>query len=154
MVGEGKYKAIGFENRSAGFELRNAWFKGSSSPKDVTVISCGTDKVSVFEGFMDFLSFLVLKRSPEWNVEPPTDFLILNSLQLLNRGAEVLKGYESLDLYFDNDPAGRETTAQLLMSRLNVMDRSESYNGHKDLNEFLISRNRPSRLAPRKTRGR
>ena len=31
-----KYFAIGFENNSGGFELRNEHFKGSSSPKNVT----------------------------------------------------------------------------------------------------------------------
>ncbi|NEM99437.1 CHC2 zinc finger domain-containing protein [Pontibacter burrus] len=32
-IGTRRYEANGFENRSGGYELRNAWFKGSSSPQ-------------------------------------------------------------------------------------------------------------------------
>ena len=32
-----KYFAIGFKNNAGGFELRNAHFKGSSSPKDISL---------------------------------------------------------------------------------------------------------------------
>ena len=49
--------AIGFQNDLGGFELRNRDFKGSSSPKDPTTISNQSDKITVFEGFFDFLSF-------------------------------------------------------------------------------------------------
>jgi hypothetical protein len=53
-----KYSAIGFENTSGGFELRNEHFKGSTSPKDVTQISTAEAKdISVFEDFFSFLSY-------------------------------------------------------------------------------------------------
>ncbi len=35
------YYALGFKNDSGGYELRSKYFKGSSSPKDVTTILCG-----------------------------------------------------------------------------------------------------------------
>jgi hypothetical protein len=53
-----RYFAIGFENNSGGFELRNRHFKGSSSPKDITVIkseNC-SQNIAAFEGFFSFLS--------------------------------------------------------------------------------------------------
>ena len=32
-----KHTAIGFQNSAGGYELRNEYFKGSSSPKDITL---------------------------------------------------------------------------------------------------------------------
>ena len=63
-IGSKSYKAIGFPNRSGGYELRNNWFKGSSSPKDISLISSGnsSSKLSVFEGFTDFLSALTISN--------------------------------------------------------------------------------------------
>jgi len=40
--------------------LRNEYFKGSSSPKDVTLIENGAKTMAVFEGFFNFLSYLTL----------------------------------------------------------------------------------------------
>jgi len=50
------YYGIGFKNDSGGFEIRNPYFKGSSSPKDITTFKNGSDEAVVFEGFTDFLS--------------------------------------------------------------------------------------------------
>lgn len=49
---------MGFKNDSEGYELRNEFFKGSSSPKDITSFKNEGKKVAVFEGFFDFLSFI------------------------------------------------------------------------------------------------
>ena len=54
------YFAVGFPNRSGGYEIRNAYFKGCISPKDISVISKGNKDCHVFEGFIDFLSYVVL----------------------------------------------------------------------------------------------
>ncbi len=58
-----KYFAIGFQNNAGGFELRNAHFKGSSSPKDITFFEFPRAKeVAVFEGFFSFLSYQTLHQ--------------------------------------------------------------------------------------------
>jgi hypothetical protein len=58
-----KYFAVGFENNSGGYKLRNKYFKGSSSPKDVTQIRfSGAKGIAVFEGFFSFLSYPVINR--------------------------------------------------------------------------------------------
>ncbi len=50
-----KHTAIGFKNSAGGYELRNEYFKGSSSPKDVTLIENNQPKKClVFEGFFNF----------------------------------------------------------------------------------------------------
>ncbi len=79
-----KYFAIGFENKSGGFELRNQYFKGSSSTKDVTIIHHpDSKKISVFEGFFSFLSYQTLYQNKALFLpDRQTDFLILNSLHL------------------------------------------------------------------------
>jgi hypothetical protein len=54
---------IGFENKSGGYELRSENFKGSSSPKDVSVVGSKDEHLAVFEGFFSFLSFATLTRT-------------------------------------------------------------------------------------------
>lgn len=47
LIGDNNYFAAGFENRSGGYELRNAYFKGSTSPKDISHIENGHSSVCV-----------------------------------------------------------------------------------------------------------
>ena len=55
-----RHLAIGFKNDEGGFELRNVYFKGSSSPKSSKLIpERNANALAVFEGFFIFLS---LKR--------------------------------------------------------------------------------------------
>ncbi len=84
------YTALGFKNNSGGYELRNEHFKGSSSPKDVTLVDKNSEHISVFEGCFSFLSYLSLdQRNEQRNglhlSGRHTVFLILNSLSFLKR---------------------------------------------------------------------
>jgi hypothetical protein len=76
------YTAIGFQNNAGGYELRNENFKSSSSPKDITFIDTGAKSVTVFEGFFDYLSYKVMNPKAD---DPPSNFLILNSLAFFNK---------------------------------------------------------------------
>ena len=63
-IGGKPYFALAFRNDSGGYELRNPRFKGSTS-KDITHIRQKgepRDTCFVFEGFMDFLSFLTIRQ--------------------------------------------------------------------------------------------
>lgn len=71
------YYAIGFANDTGGWEIRNSYFKGCIAPKAVTTIKRGTDRLQIFEGFMDFLSWQTL------NPSSTSDAIVLNSLALL-----------------------------------------------------------------------
>lgn len=139
--------ALGFPNDSGGFEIRNQFFKGSSSPKAVTTIANGHDTLSVFEGFFDFLSYLTLRSELSW---PETDYLILNSLSLVERSKESIRSYPNVSLYLDHDPVGRKVTQGLLDMGQIIQDRSTLYRGSQDLNEFLVKRQltlkRPRRI--------
>lgn len=77
-IGERNYFAAGFKNRSGGYDLRNPLFKGSSSPKDISLISNCSNAICILEGFMDFLSLLTLREK----IPAHSDFLILNSVSL------------------------------------------------------------------------
>jgi 5S rRNA maturation endonuclease (ribonuclease M5) len=134
------YNAIGFANRSGGYELRNDWFKGSSSPKDITILKNhnGTQAVCIIEGFMDFLSLLQLKQLRR----PETDVIILNSVALIGRSIEILKSYKDVFLFLNNDKAGQTAAEKLRQAGINGIDASEFYKGYKDVNEYLSAQQR------------
>lgn len=135
-IGARRYEAVGFENRSGGYELRNAWFKGSSSPKDITFVDKGAGTVCLVEGFTDFLSLVELRP----RLRKQASFLVLNSLALVSKSLEVLSRHRRVLLYLDHDQAGRKATERLLQSELNCRDHSSLYKNYKDLNELLVAR--------------
>lgn len=73
MNADKPYFAIGFPNMAGGYEVRNKYFKGCVAPKDITHIRQQSEPRSVcylFEGFMDYLSFLTIRVGS--NPHPPT----------------------------------------------------------------------------------
>lgn len=126
------YYAVGFANRSGGYELRSEYFKGSISPKDFTLLQSGNENLSVFEGFMDFLSYLVLYPNAG-----PTDFLVLNSLSFFDRALDVMLTYPQIDLYLDNDHSGDKATAKAKSIHDRFIDRRDMYYRSEDLNASL-----------------
>ncbi|WP_234999710.1 toprim domain-containing protein [Maribacter arcticus] len=129
-----RYFAIGLKNVSGGWELRNKYYKNSSSPKDITHIKNGIEKLIVTEGMFDLLS--ILEGTEESNLE--YDFLVLNSTAFVSKAIEIMKGYLQIDLYLDNDSNGRRTTQKLMAHSINCLDKSMLYEGFKDMNEWLI----------------
>lgn len=127
------YFAIGFKNDSGGWELRNKYYKNCSSPKDITLIKNGNDKLIVTEGVFDLLSLLSYNEM----LEAEYDFLVLNSIAFVSKAIEMMKGYLQIELYLDNDPNGRRTTQKLLASSNYCLDKSMLYEGSKDVNEWL-----------------
>lgn len=133
------YFAIGFANRSGGYELRNNWFKGASSPKDISVIDGGHKAAIVLEGFTDFLSLLQLKQG-----QPQSDFIILNSVSLAERAVPVLKNYQELLLMLNHDKAGITAAEKLQAAGISFTDASGFYKGFNDINEYLTSQRQTS----------
>ena len=154
-VGGRNYFAVGFRNDAGGWELRSERFKGSVSPKHITTIDNRSDTVVAFEGFMDFLSFLSMKPD-EW---PHINIAVLNSVVNLPKAIPFLSRHATIYAFFDNDNAGRNTTADLkrLCPNSTVIDRSHLYREHKDLNEFWQTKQhrQQSRLpiVPKRKRG-
>ena len=130
--------AVGFRNDAGGWELRSERFKGGSSPKHITTIDNRSDTVIAFEGFMDFLAYLSLKHPERLRI----DAAVLNSVVNLPKAVPFLSRHPVIHAFFDNDEAGRKTTADLirLCPRSEVIDQRYFYSGHKDVNDYLIAR--------------
>ena len=138
-IGEKKLYAIGFENLSGGWELRNQFYKGSLLKKDISVVNLNNNleknkNVVVFEGFIDALSFVEMKPFYKG------DLLVMNSVSLLNKTKEYLKNYSEFHLFLDNDKAGEHCKNSILESFPEAKDHTEIYALHKDLNDYLKSK--------------
>ncbi len=143
------YFAIAFGNMSGGYEVRNSYYKGCIIGKDITVVKYRKGETQqcacVFEGFMDFLTYLTLKRSKDDDIctAQATDYIIMNSISNLKRTLMQLEEYRFIYCYLDNDLAGQktaETIASLYEGR--VSDRSSAYSEYKDLNDYIRGRKR------------
>ena len=130
------YYAIGFANDALGWEIRNSYFKGCIAPKTITTIKRGTDRLQIFEGFMNFLSWQTLNSSST------CDAIILNSLALLVRIKEQMMSYKEVESFLDNDDAGRKSFAVLGQMFPQVVDGAARYRDHKDLNECLVAQSK------------
>ena len=111
-------------------------FKGCVAPKAVTTIKRGTDRLQIFEGFMDFLSWQTL------NPSSTCDAIVFNSLALLPRIRDQIVGYKEVESFLDNDDAGLKSFAVLRQMFLQVVDGSARYREHKDLNEWLVAQSK------------
>ena len=136
------YFAVGFPNRSGGYEIRNKFFKGCIAPKDITHIRQGEPKEAcyLFEGFMDYLSFLTLRleRCPDHPELDGQDYIVLNSTANLSKAMRPLGGYGRIHCFLDNDKAGMEAVRELQEEYgLRIRDASHIYEGYNDLNDFL-----------------
>ena len=136
------YYAIGFANDALGWEIRNMYFKGCIAPKAITTIKRGTDRLQIFEGFMDFLSWQVL------NPSSTSDAIVLNSLALLPRIKEQIAGYREVESFLDNDDAGRKSFAVLKQIFPQIVDGATRYPEHKDLNEWLVAQSKVKEKQP------
>jgi len=157
------YYAIGFENRSGGWELRNPYYKGALLNKDISILHIDPavqnadyqkihpdrvpsgphdgrldKKIVVVEGFMDALSFIELKEDYQG------DLLVLNSTSLIQKAFNSLEGYSDIYLLLDNDKAGRISTTKILNAYPYAEDFSHIYADHKDLNQYLIKKRQAS----------
>lgn len=142
--------ALGFANRAGGYELRNSTFKGSTHPKDITTINNSSNKVAVFEGFFSFLSYLKVTDQSS----SPTNFLVLNSLAFLEKVRPVLEDNARIELFLDNDFAGKQVTSKALKWGPKYEDRSYEYRPYKDWNDRLLGVLPPPRQTPGQRRHR
>lgn len=133
IIKDKKYFAIGFENRSGGFEIRSKYAKICLDKKDVTLISNQSQILRVFEGFFDYLSFIQIRDNK--NLEE-SDYLILNSVALITKNLTILEDYKTIELYLDNDFTGDKYTNTILESFQNSIDSRGIYKGFKDFNDW------------------
>ena len=131
-----EYFGIGFKNNSGGYEIRNPYFKASSSPKDITTFNNGAKEATVFEGFTDFLSFMTTHKNQQQNT---SDFVILNSVSFFKKTRPFMEQHETIKLYLDQDTAGQNYSQYALSLSDKYKDESHLYQHHKDLNDWLVN---------------
>ena len=134
------YQAIGFANQSGGYELRDdKTFKGTIAPKDITpIFTDRAEPVCIFEGFMDFLSFLSMKE------EITNHCLVMNSVSNVARTIRYLndRHLTHIRAFLDNDEAGRRAVQDFIKAGFHVEGMNIHYKDFKDLNEYHVSRAR------------
>ena len=132
------YQAIGYANLSGGYELRDdKTFKGTIAPKDITpIFTDRAEPVCIFEGFMDFLSFLSMKE------EITNHCLVMNSVSNVSRTIRYLNDQHLTHIraFLDNDEAGRRAVQDFIKAGFHVEDMNIHYKDFKDLNEYHASR--------------
>lgn len=141
-----RYFGIGFPNDLGGWVVRTApsprypnGTKLDVSAYCISTISKDKGKVAkeayVFEGFMDFLSWVALFG------EPDKDVIVLNSVENVGAMSHLSSaGTEVIHAFLDNDIPGKGALTYLTInSGCRVIDRSELYRneGLKDLNDYL-----------------
>jgi len=132
------YFAVSFTNDKGGREVRNKYFKGSFGKKSISTIfpTPSDNRVKIFEGFIDFLSYLQINKNA-----PLSNYLILNSVSLKEDGLKAIQNkFSSFELYLDNDESGDRATQFFISNLANTIDKRVHYKQCKDLNNFLIQK--------------
>ena len=91
--------------------------------------------IAVFEGLFDFLTYQTIHQNQQ---QPPTDFLVLNSLAFFERSLLLMEKHEQIHLYLDHDEAGKKCLDMALKRSPKYKDESSLYQGYKDLNDWII----------------
>jgi len=139
--------ALGFKNEDGGYELRNSFLKSCIAPKSITFIRSTTEPensrfVHLFEGFMDYLTFLTLQKG-----QHKGDVIVLNSVNCLNKAISYITKFRYVRCYswLDHDDAGRKATKELeeffkTQEHITHKKRNKIYAGFKDLNEWHVKK--------------
>lgn len=141
-----KYFGIGLANDLGGWVIRTAPYTGEPKGKKMDILASGITTIRleegrvnpeayVFEGLMNFLSWVVLFGQPE------RDVIVLNSVENKEALSNLRSsGTEILHCFLDNDDAGDKALTFLQReSGCNVIDHSGLYRheGLNDLNDYL-----------------
>jgi len=131
-----EYFGIGFKNDAGGYELRNQYYKASSSPKDIKTFAFGANEAVVFEGFFDFLSFIAIQKNLP---QIKADVVVLNSISFFEKARRFMEQHENIKLYLDRDKAGQNCSRYALALSDKYKDESKLYKNHKDLNDWVMN---------------
>lgn len=109
------YFAIGFPNMAGGVEVRNRYYKGCLAPKDITHIRQQGEPRNVcylFEGFMDYLSFLTIRTDdhPDHPRLTEQDYMVLNSVSNIGKAEQLLRQYTQAVSLTTTTQGGTHTT--------------------------------------------
>lgn len=132
------YYALGFQTMTKSWVIRNKYFKGCTG-QDITYFDNKSSSSIVFEGFIDFLSFIELYGEAKYNV------VVLNSIVNTKKNEKfisIVNTSEKVYLLLDNDKDGEKTVKNLqLLYGEKIIDKSSLYEGYNDLNDYLKAKN-------------
>ena len=137
-----RYFGVGFQNDLGGYVTRNALMK---HPNNIgiagitTIKSDNTHFLAIFEGYFDFLSAMEF-----YGCNAPTNtVIILNSVSNLKQAYPLILEASKINLFLDNDAAGRKAMDAIKASGKTIIDHSNIYENYNDFNEFLIASRKP-----------
>lgn len=125
--------AAGWQNELGSWEVRNKYFKGCLGHKAISFIPGDQNRLAVFEGYINYLSWLTDNPGADDSV------LVLNSIALLNAAARKAQQYSNIAVYFDRDQTGHNATLEFVKAVPQARDLSSLYEGHNDYNDKLRS---------------
>lgn len=126
-----QFFAAGWENENGGWEVRNKYFKGCLGSKGMTFIPGLSCDLMVFEGYMNYLSWLSEHR----NSKPC--ILVLNSLSFLQAAIRRMHQFDGITVFFDHDQSGYLAKEQFLAAVPSAKNGSYIYEGYNDYNDKI-----------------
>lgn len=148
-----EFYALGFASGRT-YALRNKHFKGfAGAGVDIRIFEQGTPEIIMFEGFIDYLSYLAAKRL----LTPDKTAIVLNGYAMIGRAIHHIQnvpGIKVVEFFRDRDEVlgksiekntGLQTLKKLQaeLGAMTIIDRSDTYPEFKDLNDWRTNLVRP-----------
>lgn len=134
-----QFFAAGWKNEAGNWEVRNRYFKGCLGQKAISIIPGDSRSVAVFEGFINYLSWLKEHPASGHSV------IVLNTLSLLPAGIKAATMFPHIDLFLDRDTAGLHATRDFIRSLPYATDRSALYEKFNDYNDKSVAEMKPAK---------
>ncbi len=102
-----------------------------------------SDRVEVFEGFFDFMSWLVLRD----RTKPFCDVCVLNSVSNTSKALEFITSHRQISCWLDNDRPGEEAFELIRAAREDAVSHADDLKraSCNDLNEYLTASQKPEK---------
>lgn len=123
--------AAGWQNEMGAWEVRNFYFNGCLGHKAITFIPGDKHTLSVFEGYINYLSWLTENPCSKDSV------LVINTASLLHAATRTAQEYKKVALFFDRDQLGHLASLEFLKAVPFASDCSEQYIGYNDYNDKI-----------------
>lgn len=143
----GRIMTVAFPNISGGCEIRNRHISDYIAPKNISYIRCCSDMVTtcyVFDDFIDYLLFLTIMSMDNGLLDNKSkqDYLVLNSVQVLDKAVEILHKYSCVYCFFDSDTKGSGTISKLALKlgRDKIIDALGTNEKFKSVTAYLVNR--------------
>jgi len=125
--------SAGWKNENDGWEVNNPYFKGCLGPKGLTLIPGDPQRLVLFEGMTDYLSWKFEQQNSGETV------ILLNGVTFIEAAIRRAAGYAEKTIFFDNDEAGKTASQDFQNAYPLTHNGASHYAGFKDYNQRLTS---------------